>query len=94
MDVTGETTAECEPPVEYGGFPYYNGNMLTGFPGIPLDDQWRSRVIRSLFGATRWNHYVANWPVVLAALHRLWEGGKVSELKSPFYEPVEKSVNK
>jgi hypothetical protein len=47
-------------------------------------------MINGLFGATRWNQYVANWPVVLAALNRLWEAGKVSELKSPFYEPVEK----
>ena len=41
-------------------------------------------------GATRWNKYLANWPVVLHALHRLWEMGKVSELKSPYHEPVEK----
>lgn len=66
--------------------------MLTGFPGIPLDNERRSHVIRGLFGATRWNQYVANWPMVLAALNRLWEVGKVSELKSPFYEPVEKLI--
>lgn len=63
--------------------------MLTGIPGVPFDEQWRSRMVRSLFGATRWNRYVSNWPVVLAALHRLWDAGKVSELKSPFYELLE-----
>ena len=66
--------------------------MLTGLPGIPLDDQRRSGVIRGIFGATRWNQYLANWPVVLDAMRQLWEAGKVSELKSPFYEPVDKQV--
>jgi hypothetical protein len=51
-------------------------------------------MVRSLFGAARWNRYVANWPVVLAALSRLWETGKVSELKSPFYELFEKPAPK
>jgi hypothetical protein len=80
-----------KPPrwVESGGFPYYNDIMLTGFP---LDNEPKSRMISGLFGAARWNQYVANWPVVLAALNRLWEVGKVSELKSPFYEPVERLV--
>lgn len=66
--------------------------MLTGLTGteFPLDNEWRRRTVRSLFRATRWNQYVANWPVILAALHQLWETGKVSELKTPFYEPVEK----
>jgi hypothetical protein len=41
----------------------------------------------------RWNPYVSNWPIVLAALRRLWETGKVSELKSPFYEPLKKPEN-
>jgi hypothetical protein len=68
--------------------------MLTGFPGIPLDNEPKSRFIRGLFGATRWNQYIANWPVVLAALERLWEAGKVSELKSPFYEPVQRPADK
>ena len=60
------------------------------FTGIPLGDQWQRRVVR----ATRWNQYTANWPVVLDALRQLWERGKVSELKSPFYELVEKPGNK
>jgi hypothetical protein len=64
--------------------------MLTG---IPLDAGGQGRVVRAIFGATRWNQYTANWPVVLDALRRLWELGKVSELKSPFYEPVEKPAN-
>jgi len=60
--------------------------MLTG---IPFDADWKDRAVR-LFGATRWNQYVSNWPVVLLALHELWEAGKVSELKTPFCEPVDK----
>ena len=40
----------------------------------------------------RWNQYVANWPIVLDALRKLWEMGKVSELKTPFFEPFEKSA--
>jgi len=47
-------------------------------------------MVRKLFGATRWNQYVANWPVVLAALRELWEMGRVSELKTPFCEPPQK----
>jgi hypothetical protein len=65
--------------------------MLTGFP---LDAQWRDRVVRAVFGATRWNRYVSNWPVVLDALRQLWEAGKVSELKSPFYEQIKTTVKK
>ena len=34
------------------------------------------------------NEYRKNWPIVLAALRELWKTGKVSELKSPFYELV------
>ena len=61
--------------------------MLTEFP---FGDEWQSRMVRALFGMARWNPYVSNWPVVLEALRQLWEMGKVSELKSPHYEPVEK----
>jgi len=62
--------------------------MLTGLfsPG----DEWRIHMLRGLFGATRWNQYTTNWPVALDALRRLWETGRVSELKTPFCEPVEK----
>ncbi len=34
-----------------------------------------------------------NWPILLKALRRLWEMGKVSELKSPFYEPLKNTRN-
>ena len=50
--------------------------------------------VEALFRAVRWNEYVANWSIVLAALRRLWEMGKVSELKTPFFEPFEKPANK
>jgi hypothetical protein len=59
--------------------------MLTGFS---FEDQ-----VRGLFGAMRMNQYVANWPVLLDALRRLWETGKVSELKTPFYEPYDQAKN-
>ena len=66
--------------------------MVSGFS---FSDEWQSRSnIKALIGATRWNQYVSNWSVVLAALRQLWKMGKVSELKSPFYEPVEKQANK
>lgn len=68
--------------------------MLTGMHGVPLDDKWRSHMVRSLFRATRWNRYSANWPIVMAALRELWKAGKVSELKSPFYELVEDRLSK
>jgi hypothetical protein len=65
--------------------------MLAGFP---LSAERQSQMARRIFGMARWNPYVTNWPVVLAALRQLWEVGKVSELKTPFCEPVEKPVNK
>ena len=55
--------------------------MLTGFP---IEDQ-----VKNLFGALRMNQYITNWPIVLDALRRLWEIGRVSELKTPFYEPFD-----
>jgi len=55
--------------------------MLTGFP---IEDQ-----VKDLFGALRMNQYITNWPIVLDALRRLWEIGRVSELKTPFYEPFD-----
>ncbi|HEX9385673.1 MAG TPA: sigma factor-like helix-turn-helix DNA-binding protein [Anaerolineales bacterium] len=39
------------------------------------------------------SRFMTNWPIILDALRRLWEMGKVSELKSPFYEPIEKPAN-
>lgn len=57
--------------------------MLTGFP---IEDQ-----VKDLFGAMRMNQYIANWPILLEALRRLWETGKVSQLKTPFYEQFNKN---
>lgn len=65
---------------------YYNRNMFTG---MARSDTWNSYLVKNLSGALRMNQYRTNWPIVLAALRHLWETGKVSELKSPFYEPVE-----
>lgn len=64
------------------------------FTGLPLYPEWQPRMLRSMFGMARWNLYVRNWPVVLEALHELWENGKVSELKTPFYELIEKPASK
>jgi len=55
--------------------------MLTGYS---IQDQFKD-----LFGALRMNQYITNWPIVLDALRRLWEIGRVSELKTPFYEPFD-----
>ena len=66
--------------------------MLTG---LPLGDMWKNlTVMERLVRATRWNQYASHWPVTLSALRRLWEVGKTSELKSPFYEPIVSSVKK
>ena len=40
------------------------------------------------------SQFMTNWPIMLGALRRLWEVGKVSELKSPLYEPIEEPANK
>lgn len=62
--------------------------MLNEFP---FSDEWKSdRMVRGLFDMIRMNQYLENWPVVLDALRRLWETGKVSQLKTSFYEPVKK----
>jgi hypothetical protein len=66
--------------------------MLTGFP---FSDEWQSRsMVKGLFSAAHWNRYVSNWSVALDALRQLWKMGKVSELKTPFYEPFEKPASK
>jgi hypothetical protein len=64
------------------------------YTGLFLGPDRQDRVIRAIFGMARWNPYARNWPVVLEALRQLWEKGKVSELKSPFYEPLGTSANK
>jgi hypothetical protein len=62
---------------------------------FPFHDQWKSdSMVEGLFDAVRMNQYVSNWPVVLAALRRLWETGRVSQLKSPMYEPVKRPAMK
>jgi hypothetical protein len=73
--------------------------MVTGFP---FSDEWQSPrmvlalldIMRSIRHTQQWNRYVLNWPIALDALHRLWKTGRVSELKTPFYEPLEKLANK
>ena len=66
--------------------------MVSGFP---FSEEWQSQLmVRKLFNAARWNQYTLNWPVTLAALRQLWEMGKVSQLKTPFYEPLEKPGDK
>jgi hypothetical protein len=75
-------------------FLYYNQEMLDLIARFSHGDEWNGRKVRGLLGAMRWNQYITNWPVVLDALRKLWEMGKVSELKTPFYEPFEKPANK
>jgi len=41
----------------------------------------------------QWIRYISNWPITLNALRQLWETGRVSELKSPFWEPPQKPAN-
>ena len=66
-----------------------------------LGGEEKSRLMMALLTAARRNHatltryrdyveYVENRPIALVALRRLWEMGKVSELKTPFYELFEK----
>jgi hypothetical protein len=63
-------------------------------------DDWQSRHMSELLRVARrnqnlahWNKYVENWSIVLDALRQLWETGKVSELKTPFYEPSQKPAS-
>lgn len=65
--------------------------MLTG---LPLYPGRQNDIMRRILGLARWNPYARNWPIVLEALRELWESGKVSELKSPFYEPFESPGHK
>ena len=62
--------------------------------GFIFGDEWKSNMMKALVNAMRWNKYFGNWPIVLNALRRLWEIGKVSEMKTPFYEPFEKTIYK
>ena len=60
----------------------YNWSMLTG---LSKEDH------ENLLGILRMNQYVANWPILLDALRHLWEIGKASELKTPFYDLVDEA---
>jgi hypothetical protein len=51
-------------------------------------------VLTRLSQSHEWSQYVANWPVVLEALYKLWKLGKVSQMKTPFYEPFKKQEYK
>jgi hypothetical protein len=64
------------------------------------DKEWMSKRVQDLFELARrtrstqqWIRYESNWPVALSALRQLWETGRVSELKSPFWESPQKPVN-
>lgn len=34
---------------------------------------------------------MTNWPILLDALRHLWQAGKVSEFKTPFFKPFDPS---
>lgn len=51
-------------------------------------------ILKLILKSHEWSQYVANWAVVLEALRTLWKLGKVSQLKTPFYDPFEKVTNK
>ena len=64
------------------------------------DREWMSNRAHDLFEVMRktratqqWMQYVSNWPIALNALRQLWEQGRVSQLKSPFWESPKKSTN-
>jgi hypothetical protein len=50
--------------------------------------------MRRMHVRQQWIRYDSNWPIALQALRQLWETGKVSELKSPFWESLQKPANK
>ena len=51
------------------------------------------KVMRRTRATQQWVQYVSNWTLVLKALRQLWETGRVSELKSPVWEPPQKPAN-
>lgn len=57
---------------------------------FPMSDDLKAPFVDGLLAAMRMNQYRINWPVLLAALRRLWETGKVSQFKTPYYEPLPK----
>jgi hypothetical protein len=48
---------------------------------------------RRAHATEQWIRYISNWPIALNALRQLWETGRVSELKSPFWELPQKPAN-
>lgn len=50
--------------------------------------------MRKMRDMQEWNQYIINWPIALDALRKLWETGKVFQLKSPLYEPLKKAADK
>lgn len=75
------------------------------FTGIPDNNEWKNksdmlnfidltRRLTSFHDMNQYRQYEAQWPIALEALRTLWEVGKMSELKSPFYERVEKRTNR
>jgi hypothetical protein len=65
------------------------------------DQEWMIKWVPDLFESMRryrttqqWIRYESNWPITLKALRQLWETGRASELKSPFWEPPQKSATK
>ena len=83
---------KISPALAGGSWQQYLDYNKAMFTGLSRGDDWNQHFIKNLSGALLMNQYRTNWPVILAALRQLWETGKVSELKSPFYEPVEKPV--
>ena len=57
---------------------------------FPMSDDLKTPFVDGLLAAIHMNRYQTNWPVLLAALRRLWETGKVSQFKTPYYEPLGK----
>jgi hypothetical protein len=73
--------------------------MRSGF-FLHDDQEWMIQSLRRVFEFMRsarateqWIRYESNWPIALEALRQLWETGRVSELKSPFWEPPQKPTH-
>jgi hypothetical protein len=67
--------------------------MLIGYP-FSLDQKSQRYMFKRVLDVARWSLFVSNWSIALNALRQLWESGKASEFKTPFYEPVEKPVDR
>ena len=59
-----------------------------------VPDLYLFESMRSYRTTQQWIRHEANWPITLKALRQLWETGKVSELKSPFWESLQKPAKK